>query len=450
LLPLNSDKMRSKHIIVVDDVPELLSSLERRLQNVYGNNYEVYGFQNAQDALKHINNEIDANGNILTLVASDEKMSGMQGHELLEEVGRTHSNTKRILYSGYTDYNALRAALNKGVDEFVQKADPNERGEGLYKVIDAQLAEYEKQPRVEIALDKKELEQMSKDGMITKPEDVPSPLEYMIFKLADTKYEKQQFFGCRYGVYMRAGHITEDDLTAEQIKLKREWDKYDNLPTTRYVIVKIGGEIIGGARIVDGEIPMEKAQIVKVGEGGRLIEETGKKFILEDYLSALGDLKPHEYVKREISRLCIDEKYRKSSTIILAGIFRMIANMTRDQDFLWCAGGKSQIGLYGAIGFSLIRDGNEEPVVIKYDNLRPIWWPMVGSWKKATKATELALQGKDYQHLIEGFIPNFFVRATSPVKGQDPLEWMHFSKDIYQKYPGYVKALFAPNVSNTK
>ena len=59
--------MRSKHIIVVDDVEELLSSLERRLQSVYGNNYEVYGFTNARDALEHIYSEIDANGNILAL-----------------------------------------------------------------------------------------------------------------------------------------------------------------------------------------------------------------------------------------------------------------------------------------------------------------------------------------------------------------------------------------------
>jgi len=387
--------MRSKHIVVVDDVEELLSSLERRLQSVYGNNYEVYGFTNARDALEHIYSEIDANGNILALVASDEKMSGMQGHELLEAIGRTHSNTKRILYSGYTDYNALRKALNHGVNEFVQKANPNESSEGLYAVIDAQLQEFEREPKIELELGD------------------------TIFRFADTQYEKQGSFGCRYRNYLGAGHLTEEDLTEEQKERKQEWDEYDNIPGTRYVVAKINGNVIGGVRIVDGKLPMETGTIIK----------TGGRFSLDHY-------RDQGIYTREISRLVVDREHRAHSATVLTGVFRMIAHLTRDHDYMWCTSREKQIPLYQAIGFELITDDQNEPATIEY-KLRGTWYPMMRSWTKIIEEP-----GK-----IHGFDPNFHAQVIKQIERVDPEEWMEFSKrfnDLANR-TNYYTALFVPN-----
>jgi len=387
--------MRSKHIVVVDDVPELLSSLERRLQSTYGNDYEVYGFTNAKDALEHIDNEIDANGNTLALVASDEKMGGMQGHELLEVIGRIHKNTKRILYSGYTDYNALRKALNQGVNEFVQKANPNESSEGLYAVIDAQLQEFEREPKIELEL-----------GETT-------------FRLADTQYEKQGLFGCRYRNYLSAIYLTEEDLTEEQNEKKQEWDEYDNIPGTRYVVAKINGNVIGGARIVDGKLPMETGTIIK----------TGERFSLDHY-------RDQGIHTREISRLVVDREYRTRFATVLTGIFRMIAHLTRDHDYMWCASREKQIPLYQAIGFELMNNENGEPIAIEY-RLRGKYYTMVASWTKVLEEPEK----------IANFAPDFHAQAIKQIERVDPKEWMEFSKrfnDLANR-TNYYTAFFVAN-----
>jgi FixJ family two-component response regulator/predicted GNAT family N-acyltransferase len=387
--------MRTKHIVVVDDVEELLSSLERRLQSVYGSDYQVYGFTNAKDALKHIDREIDANGNTLALVASDEKMSGMQGHELLEAVGKTHSNTRRILYSGYTDYNALRKALNHGVDEFVQKANPNESSEGLYAVIDAQLQEFEREPKIELD-----------SGDI-------------IIRLADTQYERQGLFACRYRNYLRAQYLTQGDLTPEQKQKEQEWDEYDNIPDTRYVVVKMNGKVIGGARIVDGTLPMETGTITKTGEG----------FSLAHY-------RDQGIHVREISRLVVDREHRTRFATVLTGIFRMIAHLTRDHDYMWCTSREKQIPLYQAIGFELIYDDQDQPITIEY-RLRGAWYPMIRSWTKIVEEPRK----------IQGFAPDFHAQAIKQIERVDPKEWAEFSKrfnDLANR-TNYYTAFFVPD-----
>jgi CheY-like chemotaxis protein len=387
--------MRTKHIIVVDDVEELLSSLERRLQGTYGNDYEVYGFTNAKDALEHIDKEIDVKGNILALVASDEKMGGMRGHELLEAIGRTHWNTRRILYSGYTDYNALRKALNHGVDEFVQKANPNESSEGLYAVIDAQLQEFEANPKIELG---------SGDTVI---------------RLADTQYERQEFFACRYRNYLGAGHLTEEDLSQEQNEKKQEWDEYDSIPGTRYVVAKIKGNVMAGTRIVDGDLPMETGTIPK----------TGNRFSLDRYRDQGINI-------REISRLVIDREHRTDSATVLTGVFRMIAHLTRDHDYMWCTSREKQIPLYQAIGFELIRDDQDEPVTIDY-RLRGVWYPMIRSW---TKIVEEPAK-------IQGFDADFHAQAIKQIERVDPQEWAEFSRRFNDlaDTTHYYTALFVPD-----
>ena len=355
--------MRKKHLIAVDDIPEFLSPLERRLHSTYGDRYAVYGFTCADDALKHID-KIDQNGDILSLVATDEKMPGMQGHELLRTVGETHPTARRILYSGYTDYNALREACNQGVHRFVQKANPNDTEEGLYPVISNQLDAFERQPNIELQLGE------------------------IIIRLANTLHERHSLCQCRYRNYIGAGHLTEDDLNSEQNERKEEWDEYDGTTYTRYVVAKVDGTVIGSARIIDGSIPMETGTVIG----------TGKGFSLDNY-------RGQGIHTREISRLVIDYEYRTSKAMILIGIFRMISHLTKDHDYMWCASREKQIPLYQAIGFELMNGEDGEPLAIEY-KLRGKWYPMVRSWTKTSEEPEK----------IENFSPDFNAQAVKQIE----------------------------------
>lgn len=383
--------MRKQHLIIVDDVRELLAPLERRLHRTHGDRYAVYGFTSANDALEHVT-KIDQKGDILALVATDEKMPGMQGHELLRTVGETHPTARRVLYSGYTDYIALREACNNGVHRFVQKATPNEGEEGLYPIIQTQLKEFERQPRIELQL------------------------EDITIKLATTLYERRGLYKCRYRNYLEGGLLAEEDLTDEQNEIKEEWDEYDGTPNTRYIVARINGAIIGGTRIIDGSIPMETGTVIG----------TGERFSLDNYRSQGIQI-------REVSRLVIDNEHRGSLAIVLTGLFRMIAHLTRDHDFIWCSSREEQIRLYQAIGFELIHGNDGEPQVIEY-KLRGKYYPMLASWTKAIEEPDK----------IENFMPHFYARATRQLERVNIQEWIEFSKTCHElaEETGYFKALY--------
>lgn len=380
-------------MIIVDDVHELLSPIERSLKKRY-DDYKIYAFTNARDALTHVG-KIDQNGDQLVLVATDERMGEMQGHELLGRTGESHPTARRILYSGYTDYGSLQEAINQGVHKFVQKATANDSGNGLYPVVEQQLKAFEKLPKIEIEL-----------GDI-------------VIKLADTKYEKEQLFACRYRNYLGAKHLTIDDFTEEQKAKKQEWDEYDNIPGTRYVVAKNGGSVIGGARIVEvfnRKIPMETGISLKNGE----------PFCLDD-------LREKGIHTREVSRLVVDHEHRTHDAEVLTGIFRIIANLTLDHDTLLCTARERQVPLYKAIGFELFKDSDNEPIRIKYKS-GGAWYPMMQLRTKTLEEPEK----------IDGFFPEFYFKSTKMIDKINPEEWIAFSHKYNEmaEQTGFYQALF--------
>jgi two-component system probable response regulator PhcQ len=97
--------MNQFKILLVDDSPQILKSLERMLKN---RGYNIFTADSAQNALEILqNNEID-------MVITDESMPGLSGTDLLGVLKTAHPDIIRIMLTGANDIGVLKNAINKG------------------------------------------------------------------------------------------------------------------------------------------------------------------------------------------------------------------------------------------------------------------------------------------------------------------------------------------------
>jgi response regulator RpfG family c-di-GMP phosphodiesterase len=91
-------------LLVVDDEPLVLNSLER----LFEDNYDVLKAESGVRALALLKaHDVD-------VLISDQRMPGMTGVELLEHAKTVRPSAMRILLTGYADLEAVRAAVNAG------------------------------------------------------------------------------------------------------------------------------------------------------------------------------------------------------------------------------------------------------------------------------------------------------------------------------------------------
>ncbi|CAM3858249.1 response regulator [Roseateles saccharophilus] len=110
----------SARILLVDDEPNILASLQRLMRNgledAEGGRYQVECFTDASAALAR------ALECAFALVISDQRMPGMSGVEFLTALRQIQPDCGRIVLSGYADLNALMAAINEAaIDRFISK-----------------------------------------------------------------------------------------------------------------------------------------------------------------------------------------------------------------------------------------------------------------------------------------------------------------------------------------
>ncbi|MEO3692165.1 response regulator [Roseateles paludis] len=110
----------SERILLVDDEPHIISSLQRLLRNglkdAAGERYTVECFTDATEALER------AGQYVFALAISDHRMPGMTGVEFLSKLRHVQPDCGRIILSGYADLNGLIAAINEAeIARFISK-----------------------------------------------------------------------------------------------------------------------------------------------------------------------------------------------------------------------------------------------------------------------------------------------------------------------------------------
>ncbi len=97
--------MNPPHILLVDDEPNILKSLQRLL---FEDDYDLCSASSGEGGLEILREqEID-------LIIADYRMPGMTGIEFFCEARRVRPDAVRIILSGYAEIQALTDAINEG------------------------------------------------------------------------------------------------------------------------------------------------------------------------------------------------------------------------------------------------------------------------------------------------------------------------------------------------
>src|SRR3954453_11098647 len=111
--------MSRRHtVLVVDDEADVVASVKDLLRL----DYKVLGATRAAEGLALLDQEP------VHVVMTDQRMPGITGVELLEQVRAKHPDTMRLMFTGYADIRAVVEAINRGnVYRYITKPwDPDE------------------------------------------------------------------------------------------------------------------------------------------------------------------------------------------------------------------------------------------------------------------------------------------------------------------------------------
>ncbi|WP_342113262.1 EAL domain-containing protein [Pseudoduganella sp. OTU4001] len=102
---LGENERRSGTLLLLDDEPNVLSSLVRLLRR---DGYQILLAHNAQEAFAQLaTHEVQ-------VVVSDQRMPEMNGTEFLSRVRKLYPDTVRIILSGYAELESVLSAINRG------------------------------------------------------------------------------------------------------------------------------------------------------------------------------------------------------------------------------------------------------------------------------------------------------------------------------------------------
>ncbi|GAA1650737.1 FAD-dependent oxidoreductase [Kribbella alba] len=133
--------MSKPAILTVDDDPMVSAAISRDLRNRYGDDYLVVGARSGAQALAVLT-KLALRNQPVALIASDQRMPGMTGVEMLEQARTQAPGAKYLLLTAYADTDVAIKAINDiGLDHYLLKPwDPPE--ERLYPIVDDLLDDW--------------------------------------------------------------------------------------------------------------------------------------------------------------------------------------------------------------------------------------------------------------------------------------------------------------------
>jgi thioredoxin reductase (NADPH) len=128
-------------ILAVDDDASVLEAVVQDLRRHYGQEYRILRAASGQAALDACRGLHDRGGPV-ALVVSDQRMPGISGVELLEQVQGVYPKARRVLLTAYADTEAAIRAINSArIHYYLTKPwDPPE--DRLYPVLDDLLGDW--------------------------------------------------------------------------------------------------------------------------------------------------------------------------------------------------------------------------------------------------------------------------------------------------------------------
>ncbi|CAA9234767.1 MAG: Thioredoxin reductase [uncultured Acidimicrobiales bacterium] len=133
--------MSKPTILAVDDDPGVLAAVTRDLRARYGPDYRIVRAESGAQALEVLV-ELALRARPVALIATDQRMPGMSGVEMLAQARQHATDAKFLLLTAYADTDAAIQAINDvGLDYYLLKPwDPP--AEHLYPVVDDLLSDW--------------------------------------------------------------------------------------------------------------------------------------------------------------------------------------------------------------------------------------------------------------------------------------------------------------------
>jgi thioredoxin reductase (NADPH) len=135
--------MSKATILTVDDDPMVLRAITRDLRARYGSDYRIVRASSGAEALAVLA-ELALRLRPVALIATDQRMPGMTGTEMLEQARPQAPDAKLLLLTAYADTDVAIKAINDiGLDYYLVKPwDPP--AERLYPVVDDLLGDWQR------------------------------------------------------------------------------------------------------------------------------------------------------------------------------------------------------------------------------------------------------------------------------------------------------------------
>ena len=138
----------NKHIIIVDDDPLVLSSLQIQISSFIKDNYLLTTAESAEEAIEILEDISSSDPNaIIPLIITDYQMKEMNGSEMLIHLNKDYSETKKILLTGQADLEGIKMAI-ENVELFRYMQKPWEKNDLKITVTEA-LSLYHKEKQLE-------------------------------------------------------------------------------------------------------------------------------------------------------------------------------------------------------------------------------------------------------------------------------------------------------------